>query len=71
VHTNGTHPPQAKVTLRFDVPTGKSLKTQYEPQGSTGWSGWPALELTRSVGPKAGLDTLAGSYSVPLDDNGL
>ncbi len=71
VHTNSAHPPQAKVTLRFDVPAGKSLKTQYEPQGSTGWDGWPALELTRSAGPTAGLDTLTGSYTVPLDDNGL
>ncbi|NUS16135.1 MAG: hypothetical protein HOY69_32840 [Streptomyces sp.] len=71
VHTKGTHPPKATVTLRFDVPTGKSLKTQYEPPGSTSWDGWPDLQLTRSAGPKAGLDTLTGRYTVPLDDNGL
>ncbi|WP_328467601.1 hypothetical protein [Streptomyces sp. NBC_00448] len=71
MHTNGAHPPKVKVALRFDVPAGKSLKTRYEPVGSTGWDGWPTLKLARSAGPEAGLDTLTGSYTVPIKDEDI
>jgi hypothetical protein len=66
VYTNGTHAPSAQVTVAFDVPAGKSLKVRYEPSRDAGWDKWPTLKLARSAGAGTGLDTLTGSYTVPL-----
>lgn len=64
---HGSAPARAEVTVKFDVPTGKKLTAYYETPKSEDWDHWPRLSLKSSPGPKAGLDTLTGSYSVPLD----
>lgn len=68
VATNGPHAASATVVLTFDVPSGKKLAVRYEPaqSGTMDTARWPALKLASSPGPKPGLDTLTGSYAVPL-----
>ncbi|WP_329005729.1 hypothetical protein OHA18_20315 [Kribbella sp. NBC_00709] len=72
VAAKGSHPASATVTVRFDVPAGKLVTVAYQAtQNEADGQHWPALKLSSSPGPKAGLDTLTGSYSVPLHDGDL
>jgi hypothetical protein len=67
VSTNGTHAASATVTVSFDVPAGKKVEvTRQAKQNDASSDLWPSLTLSSSPGPKAGLDTLTGSYSIPL-----
>ena len=67
VSTNGAHAASATVTVRFDVPAGKKVEVAREAkQNDADWDHWPSLKLSSSPGPTDGLDTLTGSYSIPL-----
>lgn len=72
VATKGSHAASVTVTVRFDVPAGKLVKVAYQAtQNDSDGQHWPALKLSSLPGPNAGLDTLTGSYSVPLHDGDL